>query len=184
MKKSLKKKFRKAKSVINLQVAPNIPAVETQVAAKAVFFDDFGRVLLIRERSDGSGTGTNPGLWDVPGGTVRSDESISLALERECIEEIGDDCMLMFDLDTDIGQIVLPSPLVMQKDPRKTRLYFPIMMKADGFKVSPGSDFDDWAFVGIESILDNSYKTVPNLTDVIVKLLLMKFSVKAARRLN
>ena len=79
------KKRKKRAPVINLSVkSPKDRSlktgpqavVETKVSAKVIFFDNLGRVLLLQERESG-GAGTCPGMWDVPGGTIMSNETIA-----------------------------------------------------------------------------------------------------------
>jgi 8-oxo-dGTP pyrophosphatase MutT (NUDIX family) len=61
---------------------------EVQTTVKALVLDDRGRVLVLREPS---------GLWDLPGGRLRSGESFAEGLRRECLEEIGLECQVLDD---------------------------------------------------------------------------------------
>lgn len=57
------------------------PMSRPRVAAGALFFDDQGRVLLVKPNyKDG---------WDIPGGYVEPGETPIEACEREVLEELG-----------------------------------------------------------------------------------------------
>ncbi|BCJ48379.1 NUDIX hydrolase [Actinoplanes ianthinogenes] len=61
---------------------PEIPRLATpRVAAGALFFDEAGRVLLVKP--------TYKEGWDIPGGYVESGESPRAACIREIQEELG-----------------------------------------------------------------------------------------------
>jgi 8-oxo-dGTP diphosphatase len=52
-----------------------------KVATKAIIVKD-GKILLVRDHR-------NPDLWELPGGRINVGESITTALEREIMEELG-----------------------------------------------------------------------------------------------
>lgn len=56
------------------------------VAVKGLFFDERGRVLVLKEAS---------GVWELPGGRLEHGEDIPSALKRECREEMGIDCEVL-----------------------------------------------------------------------------------------
>jgi 8-oxo-dGTP diphosphatase len=56
------------------------------VTIKGLFFDDRGRILLLREPS---------GVWDLPGGRLEHGESFHAALQRECQEEMALECEVL-----------------------------------------------------------------------------------------
>jgi 8-oxo-dGTP pyrophosphatase MutT (NUDIX family) len=56
------------------------------VTIKGLYFDDHGRVLLMREHD---------GVWDLPGGRLEHGEDFSTALKRECREEMGIECGIL-----------------------------------------------------------------------------------------
>ncbi len=58
------------------------------VAVKAFILNEKGEVLLLREAASYK-DGTNIGKYDVPGGRIDSNESLSDALYREVMEETG-----------------------------------------------------------------------------------------------
>ncbi|WFE21630.1 NUDIX hydrolase [Solwaraspora sp. WMMD937] len=61
---------------------PETPPMATpRVAAGALFFDDAGRILLVRP--------TYKNHWDIPGGYVEPGESPRAACVREIHEELG-----------------------------------------------------------------------------------------------
>jgi 8-oxo-dGTP pyrophosphatase MutT (NUDIX family) len=57
-----------------------------QVTIKGLFFDEEGRVLLVKEKD---------GTWDLPGGRLEHGEDLSAALVRECLEEMGLECKVL-----------------------------------------------------------------------------------------
>ncbi|GIF02362.1 NUDIX domain-containing protein [Paractinoplanes rishiriensis] len=67
------------------------PIATPQVAAGALFFDDNGRVLLVKPAY-------KPG-WDIPGGFVEPGESPRAACTREVREELG--------LIVDVGELLV-----------------------------------------------------------------------------
>ena len=56
------------------------------VTIKGLFFDDRGRLLLIKEHD---------GVWDLPGGRLEHGEDFHTALKRECREEMGLVCEIL-----------------------------------------------------------------------------------------
>ena len=56
------------------------------VTIKGLFFDQQGRVMLVKESS---------GEWDLPGGRLEHGEDFHTALKRECQEEMGLDCRVL-----------------------------------------------------------------------------------------
>ncbi|MBX6388889.1 MAG: NUDIX domain-containing protein [Frankia sp.] len=56
-----------------------------QFAQKAVIVSE-GRALLVRKTQNDP---HNPGMWDLPGGRIKSDESLDEHLRREVREETG-----------------------------------------------------------------------------------------------
>lgn len=61
-----------------IEVLKDIPSAY-RVVIKGIVFDDKGRLLLVRERSD---------TWDLPGGGLEHGEGVAEALQREFIEEL------------------------------------------------------------------------------------------------
>ena len=57
------------------------PMAQPRVAAGALFFDDIGRVLLVKP--------TYKERWDIPGGYVEPGETPRQACQREIREELG-----------------------------------------------------------------------------------------------
>lgn len=51
-----------------------------RVSAKGLIYDNNGKLLFVRERSD---------TWDLPGSGLEHGEGIAEALRRECREELG-----------------------------------------------------------------------------------------------
>lgn len=66
--------------------------IQLFVAVKAFILNERGEVLLLRETSSYT-DGTNIGKYDIPGGRIDPEESLSDALAREVREETG----LMFE---------------------------------------------------------------------------------------
>lgn len=67
------------------------PMSQPRVAAGALFFDDIGRVLLVKPNyKDG---------WDIPGGYVEPGETPSESCRREVKEELG--------LDVDVRRLLV-----------------------------------------------------------------------------
>ena len=56
------------------------------VTIKGLFFDERGRILLVREPSD---------VWDLPGGRLEHGETFHAALRRECREEMALECEIL-----------------------------------------------------------------------------------------
>jgi len=56
------------------------------VTIKGLFFDERGRILLVREPS---------GVWDLPGGRLEHGETFHAALRRECREEMALECEIL-----------------------------------------------------------------------------------------
>lgn len=66
--------------------------IQLFIAVKAFILNEKGEVLLLREASSYT-DGTNIGKYDIPGGRIDPEESLSGALAREVREETG----LMFE---------------------------------------------------------------------------------------
>lgn len=56
------------------------------VTIKGLFFDERGRILLVREPA---------GAWDLPGGRLEHGETFHAALKRECREEMALECEIL-----------------------------------------------------------------------------------------
>lgn len=68
--------------MIRVKIVPN----DIKTVAKVVLIDDNGRVLFLK-RSDYMDK--YAGEWDLPGGHLKSNESLSVGLKREVEEETG-----------------------------------------------------------------------------------------------
>ena len=68
------------------------------VSQKVIFYNaDEKKFLLLKSKDMGGGFCALYGPWDLPGGRINGDEDIDVALEREIVEEVGDE--IRYELD-------------------------------------------------------------------------------------
>ena len=104
-----------------------------RVAAGALFFDDEGRVLLVKPTyKDG---------WDIPGGYVEPGETPREACEREVAEELG--------IRPKIGQLLVADWAPSEAEGDKILFIFDgglIDSQVEEQVVLPADELSDWRF--------------------------------------
>jgi 8-oxo-dGTP diphosphatase len=104
-----------------------------RVAAGALFFDDEGRVLLVKPTyKDG---------WDIPGGYVEPGETPREACEREVAEELG--------IRPQIGQLLVADWAPSEAEGDKILFIFDgglIDPQVEAEVVLPAEELSDWRF--------------------------------------
>ncbi|WP_265580958.1 NUDIX hydrolase [Methanofollis aquaemaris] len=89
---------------------------ETPASVRAIITDEEGRVLLLRRAED---LKKYPGLWELPGGTVKEGESLPGCLVRTVLEETGlaldicgctGSCESIWEGKTEVHQIWVAHP--------------------------------------------------------------------------
>ena len=114
-----------------------------RVAAGALFFDDEGRVLLVKPTyKDG---------WDIPGGYVEPGETPREACEREVAEELG--------IRPKIGQLLVADWAPSEAEGDKILFIFDgglIDTQVEEQVVLPADELSDWRFhdeAGLTAVL-------------------------------
>lgn len=105
-----------------------------------------GKILLLRE-SSAYVDGSDAGKWDVPGGRIESDETLSQGLLREIKEECG--------LDVEQGRVLGAFdgfPVIRGEDCHVVRIYY--ACKALHTRVVLSSDHDSYEWVSPDSVTE------------------------------
>jgi 8-oxo-dGTP pyrophosphatase MutT (NUDIX family) len=113
------------------------------VATKALVFNRFGKVLILRE-SGAYKDATNVGKWDVLGGRIEAGESLLDALSREVMEEAGikvSECKVI-DVEDKIS-------IIAGEEVQIVRIYYRCVVDGeDGVVLSEDHDLHQWIDVG------------------------------------
>ncbi|MEO3926269.1 NUDIX hydrolase [Micromonosporaceae bacterium B7E4] len=115
--------------------APDTPPMATpRVAAGALFFDDQGRVLLVKPHYKNH--------WDIPGGYVEPGESPRAACIREIREELG--------LTVDLGPMLVVDWAPAPEEGDKILFVFDagILESNDEQRITfPDGELTEWRFI-------------------------------------
>lgn len=105
------------------------------------------KVLIVKRNKDEI---AYPGKWAFPGGKLERGETIMQALKREVLEEVG------LEIE-DWKKFVKDYTFIRPDDHNVVGVTF--LVKAKHNKVKLDSDFDDYAWVDMETIMDYDYIT-------------------------
>lgn len=111
-----------------------------RLSAKAVIYDEMGRILLLQRSFCSKG---NPGKWDLPGGKVEQGESLSDALLREIVEETG--------LDVQLERVIGAAE---SESPNGRVAYLILAASCVGGKVELSDEHPAYAWVSTNEIVD------------------------------
>ncbi len=111
------------------------------VGVGAVIIED-GKILLVKR-----GNEPNKGKWSIPGGLVRTGETLEEALKREIKEEIG--------VDIEIGEVACVTEEIFYDREGKVKYHYIIIdffAEIKSGKITAGSDAKDVRWVSIERL--------------------------------